>query len=239
MSEAVLNGYTAEQVRAAEAPHLAAGEPLMQVAAAGLAQAIETILDERADGRPRPARILLLVGSGNNGGDTLFAGARLAASGDEVTIVPVGSRLHEEGLAAALAAGAQKADVTSEFAGELAANLAAEADVIVDGILGIGAGADPSLRGMAREVVAAIRPLTMRPDGPRVVAVDIPSGIDPDGGRVPDENVLAADLTVTFGGCKAGLLLAPASEYAGRIEVVDVGLGADLARMEPAISVRN
>jgi hydroxyethylthiazole kinase-like uncharacterized protein yjeF len=225
------------------------------VAAAGLAEAIETILDERADGRPNPARILLLVGSGNNGGDTLFAGAHLAVSGDEVTIVPVGSRLHEEGLATALAAGARAVDLQpgsaagtrkkgvpsadSATAGELAAGLAADADVIVDGILGIGAGADPSLRGMAREVVAAIRPLTMRPDGPRVVAVDVPSGIDPDGGRVPDGNVLAADLTVTFGGCKAGLLLAPASEYAGRIEVVDVGLGAELARMEPAISVRS
>jgi NAD(P)H-hydrate epimerase len=58
------------------------------------------------------------------------------------------------------------------------------------------------------------------------VAVDIPSGVGPDDGAVPDPTVLPADLTVTFGGCKAGLLRQPAAGLAGRIVVVDIGITA-------------
>lgn len=70
-----------------------------------------------------------------------------------------------------------------------------------------------------------------------VVAVDIPSGIDPDDGSVPDPVVLAADVTVTFGGYKAGLLIAPGSIVAGRVRLVDIGIAGDLARLEPLLVV--
>jgi len=215
-------GYTAEQVRRAEAPHLAAGEPLMARAAAGLAQAVRDVLDHRT-------RVLLLVGSGNNGGDALFAGANLASHGCRVLFGEVGSRTHSEGRAVAVAAGAQAVPV------DRVAQTAASSDVIVDGILGTGAAGDPALRGRARDVVAAIIPLLGAADSPRVVAVDIPSGVDPDDGSVPDPIVLPADVTVTFGGCKAGLLRGPAARLAGDIRLVPIGIEDDLAAMPPAV----
>ncbi len=232
-----MNGYSAQQVRDAEAPHLAAGEPLMAIAAAGLADAIRELLRDRtaADSTSglRGATILILVGTGNNGGDALFAGAELAREGAEVILLPVGERMHAEGRDAALAAGARVREPAEAIA-ELP-ELAQRVDVIVDGILGTGTGASPALRATAREVVAAILPALQGKPRPAVVAVDIPSGVSPDDGSVPDPTVLPADLTVTFGGVKAGLLLPPASALAGRVRLVDIGLGPDLARMVPVV----
>jgi hydroxyethylthiazole kinase-like uncharacterized protein yjeF len=227
----MVNGYSAQQIRDAEAPHLAAGEPLMQRAAAALADVIVTLLPADAT-----ARILVLAGSGNNGGDALFAAAVLAERGCDVNIVSVGSRIHEAGLAAALAAGAHdEADV--DAAGLFA--LAGSSAVVVDAILGTGSGtgssASHALRGRARDVASAILPVVTADGGPVVVAVDIPSGVDPDSGRVPDPIVLPADVTVTFGAYKAGLLVEPAASLAGDIRLVDIGLGAELARMQPVV----
>jgi len=223
----MVNGYSAQQIRDAEAPLLAAGEPLMQRAAAGLAREIG-----RVAGSVPHARILVLVGSGNNGGDALFASAVLAEGGCDVLIVPVGSRIHEDGLAAAEAAGARSADARSAHD---VAELAATSVVIVDAILGTGSAADPALRGLARGIVAELVPIVTAERGTRVVAVDIPSGINPDDGSVPDAAVLPADVTVTFGAHKAGLLLPPAASLAGDIRLIDIGLGAELARAEPLV----
>jgi hydroxyethylthiazole kinase-like uncharacterized protein yjeF len=175
----------------------------------------------------------VLVGTGNNGGDALFAAAELAGDGVDVLLLPVGDRMHEEGRDAALAAGARMLQPASALA-ELP-RLAAGADVIVDGILGTGTGASPALRGTAREVVAAILPALQGRPRPTVVAVDIPSGVSPDDGSVPDPTVLPADVTVTFGGVKAGLLLPPASGLAGEVRLIDIGLGPELARMAPVL----
>ena len=102
MSEVL--GYSSDQVRAAERPLLDDGAPLMQRAAAGLAAEVRRLLAERdlASG----GRVLLLVGSGDNGGDTLHAGAELAHGGAEVTFVQTGLHLHLAGIQAARAAGA-------------------------------------------------------------------------------------------------------------------------------------
>ncbi|WP_139196072.1 NAD(P)H-hydrate epimerase [Curtobacterium sp. MCBA15_009] len=230
-----MDGYGADQIRAAERPHLEAGEPLMQRAADGLARVVGDLLDDPAvrpgDG---PGSVLLLVGSGDNGGDALFAGARLAADGRHVAVVRVGSRVHEAGLAAALDAGARLLD---DPAGPEAVvtDAALEADLVLDAVLGIGVRGPAALRSPAREVVDAIRELARDQRAPFVVAVDVPSGIDVDTGRIADEHVLHADVTVTFGGVKAGLLVGPAATLAGRIELVDVGIGADLAAVEPLV----
>ncbi|MEQ6898396.1 NAD(P)H-hydrate epimerase [Microbacterium sp. KR10-403] len=218
------HGYSAQQIRDAEAPHLTAGEPLMARAAAALADAVREVLVGRDAAR---GRILLLVGSGNNGGDALFAGASLARDGHEVSIVELGSRTHAEGLHAALEAGAR---VVADAA-------AVSADVIVDGILGTGAAATPALRGRARAVVASLLPALSGRDAAAVVAVDIPSGIDPDDGSVPDPTVLPADVTVTFGGYKTGLLRGDAVRLAGDVRLVDIGIGDDLAAMTPVVEV--
>jgi hydroxyethylthiazole kinase-like uncharacterized protein yjeF len=226
----VIRGYSAEQIRAAEEPHLAAGEPLMALAAAGLAAIIREELVE-LDEPLEHATVLLLVGSGNNGGDALFAGAELAASGCRVLVAELGSRVHEEGRAAALAAGAEIVDLQEDAESSVVA-AALDAQVIVDGILGTGSYRSPALRGTARAVVTALRGLAASPRR-RVVAIDLPSGIDPDTGEVPDAAVLPADVTVTFGAYKAGLLHEPASAYAGRLVLVDIGLGPELENVLP------
>lgn len=225
------SAYSAAQIRAAEKPLLEAGEPLMERAVAGLAEVLRTLL--AASGRGRG--IVVLVGTGDNGGDALYAAAALAEDGADVVLVPVGSRMHEGGLAAARAAGA--VETTPDAVGALAADAA----IVVDGILGTGAGtganADPALRGTARELVLELLPVVGRAWSPLVVAVDLPSGIGPDDGSVPDPAVLPADVTVTFGAWKAGLLLEPARSLSGRVILIDIGLGPQLADVEPALRV--
>lgn len=228
-----MDGYGGDQIRAAERPHLDAGEPLMQRAAAGLAEIVGRLLDDPAE-RPGdgPGSVLLLVGSGDNGGDALFAGAHLASAGRHVEILRVGSRVHEAGLRAALDAGASLLSDPAEPA-VIATAAALRADLVLDAILGIGVSGASALRSPAREVVGAIRELARDQRAPYVVAVDVPSGIDVDTGAVADDHVLQADVTVTFGGVKAGLLRGPAATLAGRIELVDVGIAGDLAAVEP------
>ena len=232
-------GYSAQQIRDAEAPHLEAGEPLMQRAAAGLAAVIVSALDARTqDGMP--GRVLLLVGSGSNGGDALLAGAALADAGTVVEIVQTSSRVHEDGLEAATGAGAvviQGGEPEGDSDGfdlDDVVRAAQNADVIVDAI--VGTGASGPLRARARIVVTAIRPTLTADGGATVVACDIPSGIGVDDGSLPDDVVMPADLTVTFGGYKAGLLLEPAASVAGDIRLVDVGIADDLAGMTPLVS---
>jgi NAD(P)H-hydrate epimerase len=259
-----VKGYSAQQIRDAEAPHLAAGEPLMARAAAALARECERML--QAEGISlRHARVVVLVGGGNNGGDALYAAEALAREGVTVELVRTSSRVHEAGLAAARAVGARLlhglesgeprsasapdeapseragvragADVSAGAVAKLAA-AAASSDLIIDGILGTGTSADPSLRGAARVLVAAIAAKRGADQsvGAQVVAVDIPSGIHPDTGEVPDPAaVLRADVTVTFGGVKAGLLRPPAEGCAGSIRLVDIGLAADLEKLTPLV----
>jgi len=225
-----MKGYSAQQVRDAEVPHLEAGEPLMERASLALARECRRTLEDEGIS-PAHARIVVLVGGGNNGGDALFAAAALAARGARVELIRTSSRAHEGGLAAALAAGAL--EVTGDP--RRVAARAASADLTIDGILGTGTSADPRLRGGVRDLVAGI--VAARPSG-KIVAVDIPSGIHPDTGEVPDpEAVLRADVTVTFGGAKAGLLISPASGFAGEIRLYDIGLAPDLEKLTPLIEV--
>jgi hydroxyethylthiazole kinase-like uncharacterized protein yjeF len=230
-------GYSAAQMRAAEAPLLAAGVPLMQRAAAGLAREIRALVG-RDD-----ARVLVLAGSGNNGADALYAAATLCEAGADVAIVRTGDRVHDAALASALAAGAHEvvlpapADARhvtadSDTADAAIVGLATSVDVVVDGILGTGTSANAALRGRGRAIVAAMLAAGVATP---VVAVDIPSGIDPDDGSVPHPCVLRATVTVTFGGYKAGLLRAPASGLAGEVRLVDIGLGDELARVQPVL----
>ncbi|MEV5316291.1 NAD(P)H-hydrate dehydratase [Streptomyces sp. NPDC052687] len=204
--------YGVETVRAAERRLMARlpGGTLMQRAAAGLATACAQLL-----GRVYGSRVVLLVGSGDNGGDALYAGARLARRGAGVTAVLLTpERAHAGGLAALRRAGGAVADTA-------AAQAAIErADLVVDGIVGIGGkgGLRPEAVPLAE---AAVRSRAA------VVAVDLPSGVDADTGEVRGA-ALRADLTVTFGTHKPGLLIDPAREYAGTVRLVDIGLGPEL-----------
>ncbi|MCM9081293.1 NAD(P)H-hydrate dehydratase [Streptomyces spororaveus] len=198
--------YSVETVRAAERALMARlpEGALMQRAAAGLAAACAGLL-RRARGGVYGARVVLLVGPGDNGGDALYAGARLARRGAGVTAVPMDpGRMHPGGLAALRAAG-----------GRLAGSVPARADLVLDGLLGIGG------RGGLRPAAAAL--VERIPPGVPVVAVDLPSGVDADTGEVAGPAV-TADVTVTFGAYKPGLLIDPGASRTGAVHLVDIGL---------------
>jgi hydroxyethylthiazole kinase-like uncharacterized protein yjeF len=203
------SAHTVEQVRAAEEALLAASPDgaLMQRAAAGLAAAVADFL-----GRVYGARVLLVVGAGNNGGDALHAGARLARRGAAVDCVLLSpDRTHPGGLAALRAAG-----------GRVVPRPAEDYDVAVDGIVGIG-GSGP-LRPDAAEVVSALAHVPW-------VAVDTPSGVGVDDGLVSGPHVVA-DLTVTFGTHKPVHLVDPGARACGAVHLVDLGLDLPPAPVE-------
>ncbi|MBO0923030.1 NAD(P)H-hydrate epimerase [Cellulomonas sp. zg-ZUI199] len=215
----MLTSWTADDVRAAERPLLASGVPLMERAAFALAVHVGREL-RATRGRVGGARVTLLVGSGNNGGDTLHAGALLARRGAQVTALLTSDRTHAGGLDALRAAHGRVVPTLDDAAADDAAQDLARADVVLDGLLGIGGRG--GVRGPGARLLARLR--TLDADArPLVVAVDVPSGVGVDDGtrtgEVPD-----VDLTVTFGACKPALLLPPAADAAGRVEVVDLGL---------------
>lgn len=247
----MIEAWDSGAVRAAERPLLDAGAPLMERAAFALAvvvvrdvarrRATPGIDGELADGPVRGARAVLLVGAGNNGGDALHAGAHLAVRGMAVTAVLVDARAHAGGLAALRRAGGRVVAL-HEPAGrerwDAVLDDVAAADVVLDGLVGIGA--QGPLRGLAAELVTGLRERLRgdrTPGGaqPWVVAVDAPSGIGVDDGAVPGP-VLPADRTVTFGAAKPGLLLPPATHLTGHGAVVDLGLDLPGAGPGPAVA---
>ena len=215
------SAHTVDQVREAETALMARlpDGVLMQRAAAGVAYAVLDLL-----GHGYGARVLLLVGAGNNGGDALYAGALLARRGVLVHALLLDpDRAHAEGLAALRQAGGRVVD---------AVDRAPRPDVVVDGIVGIGGSG--GLRADAARVVAALA-------GVPVLAVDTPSGVEVDTGRVDGPHV-RADVTVTFGTHKVAHLVDPAAMACGAVHLVDLGLdlpapvvdGAPGARRAPA-----
>ena len=195
--------YSAEAIRDAEAPLLASlpDGVLMRRAAYGLTTVIARELQTRTGGIAG-RRVCAVVGSGDNGGDALWAATflrRRGAAADAVLLNP--ERTHAKALAAFRRAG-----------GAVVESISATTDLVIDGVVGI------SGRGPLRPTAAAVFAATVAP----VVAVDIPSGVDVHTGAVDGPHVRAA-VTVTFGGLKPVHALADC----GRVELIDIGL--DLA----------
>jgi hydroxyethylthiazole kinase-like uncharacterized protein yjeF len=192
--------YTADEIREAEAPLLASLPEggLMRRAAFGLATAIvrELVL---LTGGIAGRRVCAVVGSGDNGGDALWAATFLRRRGVAAAAVLLNpDRTHKAALAAFTRAG-----------GVVVESVPAATDLVIDGVVGIS-GSGP-LRPNAAEVFADVTA--------PVVAVDIPSGIDVQTGAADGPHVRAT-LTVTFGGLKPVHALGDC----GRIELVDIGL---------------
>src|SRR5580693_8776373 len=204
------NAHDVATVRAAEQSLMAQLPPgaLMQRAAAGLASVCAGL----AGGTVPGSRVGVLAGSGDNGGDALYAGGRLAARGASVLAVRAAAKIHEAGAAALRAAGGR---VTGADDPGVPAAIGA-ADLILDGLLGIGG------RGGLREPQAALARLAAGSPAV-VVAVDLPSGVDADTGVVAGA-AIRADVTVAFGTLKPGLLVDPGASYAGVVELIDIGL---------------
>ena len=217
----MISAYTGTQVREAEKPFLddtlgsGAGAVLMQRAAYGLANAVVSALRGRGR-RLYGSSVAVLAGKGNNGGDGLFAAAFLARRGMRTTAVLTAGAAHDAGLAAFRKAGGHVLVLAADNVADLAA-VAGGADVVIDAVL--GTGAQGGLRGPAAGLVEELG--RSRPT--LVVACDIPSGVDADTGEA-HAPVLAADLTVTFGAAKAGLLADPGADFAGRVQVIPIGI---------------
>jgi hydroxyethylthiazole kinase-like uncharacterized protein yjeF len=205
------SAHTVEQVRAAEADLMARlpEGTLMQRAATGLAVAISNFL-----GSTYGARVVLLIGSGDNGGDALYAGARLARRGAQVTAVLLSDKAHAAGLEALRSSGGRVGSFDDIRA----------ADVVVDGIVGIGGR--PGLRPDALVAVQLAEQF-----GVPIVAVDTPSGVDVDTGETPEPHVNAA-LTITFGTHKICHFIDPAATACGPVHLVDIGLDLPPAEVE-------
>lgn len=208
--------YSVDAIRQAEAPLLASlpDGALMRRAAFGLAGEIAAELTARTGG-VSGRRVCAVVGSGDNGGDALWAATflrRRGAAADAILLNP--ERAHRKGLAAFRRAG-----------GRILKTVSPTTDLVIDGVVGIsGSGA---LRPAAAEVFADVASRAIP-----VVAVDIPSGVDPATGATGGPAVRAA-LTVTFGGLKPVHALGDC----GRVRLIDIGLDlppADLMGFEAA-----
>ncbi len=203
--------FTTEQVLAAESVTLQrfGQQALMQRAAWAVAGTALSALRGRP-GRIPGKRVALLVGVGNNGGDALFAGAILARRGVGVTAILTNpARAHPGGLAALRQAGGRVLPAGNSVVGQVISGAA----VVIDGVVGLGV--QPPLRG------PAVGLIELANDSEAIrIAVDLPSGVDPDGAPAGSADVVfRADLTVTFGGVKTGLLL---SANSGRIILQDL-----------------
>ncbi|MCG7308740.1 NAD(P)H-hydrate epimerase [Brachybacterium sp. ACRRE] len=223
----MIRAFTADQVRAAEAPLLGAGEPLMQRAAFALAQRALVHLRGGREGSAGQrdagptgartaagARVLVLAGAGDNGGDGLFAAALLRRRGVAADALAVLGRHHEDGAVALRASGGRVFTRLDELPARGPISL------VLDAITGIGGR--PELSPALRELLDAVRDFHAP-----VLAVDVPSGIDATTGAA-DPGALAARETVTFGAVKTGLLLPGGADLAGTVHLVDIGLGPHL-----------
>lgn len=197
-------------------------DQMMENAGQGLAD----ILLEIFAGDVEP-EVVGLVGPGNNGGDTLVAMSALAAEGWKARAYLV-KRKKDDLVKRFTHAGGEV--LSGENAFERLAEAVENADVLLDGILGTGIKL-PLKKDVAELLSEVNDVLDGLDEGPLVVAVDCPSGMDTDTGEVAGET-LAADLTVTMAAVKQGMLKLPAFEYVGALEVVDIGLRDDLPTLK-------
>ncbi|GAC1345833.1 MAG: hypothetical protein NVSMB29_20150 [Candidatus Dormibacteria bacterium] len=233
-----LGALRAEQIRRLDSAAAAAGVPvevLMETAGWQLGRAAWRLL-----GRA-PGGVLVCAGRGNNGGDALVAARHLASWGCQVTVVVVagGSGLAplvtEQRRRLSAAADARDDCELTELREvdqlHLLAARVERARLVVDGLLGSGLRGAP--RGLDAAVIGAL-------SHPRILSVDVPSGLDVDEGTAAGACV-RAHTTCTLTAMKAGLWAAPAREFTGRLLVADIGMPALAwvrAGLEPPAAVR-
>jgi len=224
---------TAEEMRrldraTIEARH-ATGEILMERAGAGVVEALE-----RRYGPILGLRVLVLCGTGNNGGDGFVAARHLRGRGAEVHVALLGDRARVRGealvhLERMTASGLDLTPIASEEALERLVASRDAWDFALDALLGTGAHGEPE--GLVAAGVEALRQVDEA--GTHVLALDLPTGVDADTGAIA-RRAVRADLTVTFGCPKRGHLLYPGRAFVGALEVVDIGLAPDALAATPS-----
>jgi NAD(P)H-hydrate epimerase len=194
---------------------------MMENAGTGLA---EVVIEKFGHQPDRSA--LGLIGSGNNGGDTLVALACLARDGWEASAYLVRPRSEDDPLMKRLIeAGGQLQSIDNDQDYEILSRWIKQHFILMDGIL--GTGVKLPLHGRIADVLTKTGQVLSQMLVPaRVVAVDCPSGVDCESGQVAPECV-AADLTVTMAAVKEGLLKFPANNMIGELRVVSIGIGED------------
>jgi NAD(P)H-hydrate epimerase len=206
---------TAAQMRAAEELTVAAGISTAQLMErAGNAAA--TVIAEEVIRSDRSANVLVLCGPGNNGGDGLVVARRLSEAGYTVSAYTFGRQQPPPALRTLVR------HENDQLLTTLRAMLG-NATIIVDALL--GTGRSRPIEGPLSRIMGLVRQARQ---GRTVVALDLPSGLDADSGGA-DPYAVAADLTITFGYAKRGLLIGRGQELAGRLVVVDIGLLPDAA----------
>jgi hydroxyethylthiazole kinase-like uncharacterized protein yjeF len=160
-------------------------------------------------------KVYIFCGKGNNGGDGLALARLIAERSAEVTVVLANQPSQFHGLALdnltiAQKIGLQIIDWEKVNQAELK-----NADLIVDALLGTGAKGAPS--GVLTTIISRINDT-----GKPVVSIDIPSGVNVDNGQISGV-VIKADLTVTFGLPKPGLLIFPGAEMCGKLVIDPIG----------------
>jgi NAD(P)H-hydrate epimerase len=215
---------TAAEMRALEEAASRAGSPpdvLMENAGLAVAQEVWIGL-----GAMPERKAVVLVGPGNNGGDGLVAARHLHDFGTEVVVLLMAPRSDDDAnlrqvierkITVRSFGGAQ--DRQAQDAVSVVDQALEGADAIVDAVLGTG---------RARPIEGPLAQALDRVNACRapVYAVDLPTGVDCDTGAA-DPHALRADVTIALGVSKAGLHTLPGAEYAGRVEVVDIGLPKD------------
>jgi ADP-dependent NAD(P)H-hydrate dehydratase / NAD(P)H-hydrate epimerase len=209
----VKRALTAAQMRsvdAASAEHGMPGSVLMENAGEALCQ---VALKEAGQG----GRFFVLCGLGNNGGDGLVVARKLAGLGRTVFVELTGNGTalqHEaaRNFEALKACGITPAPIPPELG-------AGPGDVVVDALLGTGLSRAPE--GRIADAIGRIS--AWRASGAKVIAADLPSGLDSDSG-VPFSACVVADVTTTFGYAKLGQVIEPGASRSGRLEIVDIGI---------------
>jgi hydroxyethylthiazole kinase-like uncharacterized protein yjeF len=176
-------------------------------------------------------RVLVVCGTGNNGGDGLALARHLHNAFAKVEILLAADPEVYRGDAGLNLAIAQRMQISMSHAGDGDAPAAmrraidrlGSPDLVIDGLLGTGASTpvrEPT-RGLIREINR------LAGNGPLVLSIDLPSGLDADSGEALGAAV-HADVTVTFCGLKTGFLSLSAQEYIGDVVVVDIGAPREL-----------
>jgi len=192
---------------------------MMEKAGQGLAEEVQFLV---YDGEDETHEALGLVGSGNNGGDTLVALTHLAGAGWRTRAYLL-NRKADDLAERFVKAGGEITLAESDPKFTKLSALVASADVVLDGLLGMGLKLP--LRAEAAALLTAVNTaIAAQPAPPYVVAVDCPSGVDCDSGQVAPEAV-PASLTVCMAAVKRGLLQFPAFDLVGELRVADIGLG--------------
>jgi len=167
--------------------------------------------------------ILVLVGPGNNGGDALVAVTHLGADGWTARAYLIKRKVKgDELIEQFVEMGGEVIEAAKDKDHESLHSFLESAQVLVDGVL--GTGIQLLLKADVAELLSTVNlALEEMPEPPFVVAVDCPSGVDCDSGEAADETI-PADLTVTMGAVKDGLLKFPAYDLMGDLMVADIGL---------------